>query len=215
MNDDELLKRIGRELRDDAARAPSADEDALSGSLDAAFEDRLFEKLALAETKVEAPRNLIPFPPNRSSLRSRWTAGVGIVFAAAAAFFLVQRAPSAALGSYELSSSSESMERGAENAPPALITATVGRPLTLVLRPTTKASATPDVHVFSVFGRERTAWISKVETATSGALRVTTEPAHAGRGELEVVVVPKDQRADAEPRLVFTKPLDVRASSKE
>ncbi len=215
MNDNELLKRIGRELRDDAARAPSADEDALSGSLDAAFEARLFEQLAVAETKAEAPRNLIPFPPNRSRLRSSWTAGVGIVFAAAAAFFLVQRAPSAALGTYELSSSTESMERGAEIAAPALITATVGRPLTLVLRPTTKASATPDVHVFSVFGRERTAWSAKVETATTGALRVTTEPAQAGRGELEVVVVPKNQRADTEPRLVFTKPLDVRASSKE
>lgn len=215
MNDDELLKQIGRELREDDARAPSADEDALSGSLDTAFEDRLFEKLAIAETKVEAPRNLIPFPPNRSRMRSTWTAGVGVVFAAAAAFFLVQRAPSAALGSYELSSSTESMERGAESAAPVLITATVGRPLTLVLRPTTKASATPDVHVFSVFGRERTAWRAKVETATSGALRVTTEPAQEGHGELEVVVVPKDQSADTEPRMVFTKPLDVRSSPKE
>ena len=111
MNDDELLKRLGRELRDDDARAPSDAEKALEGSLDDAFEDRLFETLGVAEVKAEPPRNLIPFPPNRARKTSTIAGGVALVFAAAAAFVLMQRGPSASLAGYELSASSERLER--------------------------------------------------------------------------------------------------------
>ena len=210
MNDDELLKRLGRELRDDDARAPSDAEKALEGSLDDAFEDRLFEKLGVSEAKAEAPRNLIPFPPNRAKKTSTIAGGVALVFAAAAAFVLMQRGPSAALGGYELSAASERLERGAEQAPDETIHASVGRPLTLVLRPTTTITSTPAVHVVAVLGGARREWPAQVETATTGAMRVVVTPDHPGAGDLSVILTAKGASVESEPRLVMSKPIDVR-----
>jgi hypothetical protein len=211
MNDDELLERLGRELRDDDARARSDAEKALEGSLDEAFENRLFDELGVADAKTEPPRNLIPFPPNRAKKTSTIAGGVAMVFAAAAAFVLMQRGPSASLGAYELSATSERLERSAALAPDETIHASTGRPLTLVLRPTTAATSAPEVHVRAVLGGTRHEWPARVETAASGALRVVVTPDHAGAGELSVILTAKGASVESEPRLVMSKPIDVRA----
>jgi hypothetical protein len=215
MNDEEaLLRSLGKAARDTRDAAPSPEEKALEGSLDAAFEDRLFAELGIAETAapaappVEAPRNVIPFPPNRARTSTRVFAGIGMAFAAAAAVLLVQRGGGERLGSYELTAQSARLERGAEEESVG-VTAAVGRPLTLVLRPAEKTSATPDVRVFAAFGANVQPWEANVEAAASGSLRVTVIPSAAGKGELRVRLAPKGDANEAHA-VTITRPLEVR-----
>jgi hypothetical protein len=221
MNDDELLRTLGKVARDDRDAPPSPDEGALEGALDGAFEDRLFAELGIAEgepaqpvapvapvTPAQAPRNVIPFPPNRARSTRRVFAGFGMAFAAAAAVVLVQRGGGERLGSYELSAQSERLERGAEVEETA-VTASVGRPLTLVLRPTAKTTASPEVRVTAAFGSDVRAWDAKVEVSATGSLRVTVVPATAGKGELRVRLAPKGDTNEDHAR-TLTRPLEVR-----
>jgi hypothetical protein len=212
MNDEELLRSLGKAAREDRDAPPSPDEKALEGSLDSAFEERLFAELGIAEAAparpVEAPRNVIPFPPNRARTSNRVFAGIGMVFAAAAAVVLVQRGGGERLGSYELTAQSARLERGAEEESVG-VTASVGRPLTIVLRPSEKTTVTPDVRVFAAFGSSVQAWDAKVEAAASGSLRVTVVPSAAGKGELRVRLSPKGDTNEARA-LTLTRPLEVR-----
>ena len=212
MNDEELLRSLGKVAREDRDAPPSPDEKALEGSLDAAFENRLFAELGIAESipaeTVEAPRNVIPFPPNRARSSNRVFAGIGMVFAAAAAVVLVQRGGGERLGSYELTAQSARLERGAEEESSS-VTASVGRPLTLVLRPAEKSTLTPEVRVVAAFGANVRTWEAQVEASASGSLRVTVVPSAAGKGELRVTLSPKGDTNEAHA-VVITRPLEVR-----
>jgi hypothetical protein len=220
MNDDELLRTLGKAARDDRDGPRTAAEHELEGTLDDAFEANLFGALGIAEPTIaesEAPRNVIPFPPNRArgSERGRQTgrivAGLTMTFAAAAAFVLVQRGTGERLGGYELSAQSERLERGVESAEETAIRASVGRPLTLVLRPQQRTSAIPRVEVFARFGGSDVALQANVEAAVSGSLRVTVVPTVAGEGELRVRLTPKGD-ANAAQVITIARPLDVRAA---
>jgi hypothetical protein len=222
MNDDELLRSLGKAAREDRDASPSPGEKALEGALDGAFEERLFAELGIAETasgtsgapaeerRAEAPRNVIPFPPNRARSTSRIFAGVGMAFAAAAAVVLVQRGGGERLGGYELSAQSERLERSDE-AESTTITASVGRPLTLVLRPTEKTTASPEVRVTAAFGAAPEAWDAKVESSATGSLRVTVVPAAPGKGELRVRLMPKGDTNEDHARTIV-RPLEVRTA---
>jgi hypothetical protein len=210
MNDDDLLKSLGKAVREDRAAESELEQHGLTGSLGQEFEDDLFGKLGIAEAKPEAPRNVIPFPPNRARQGSRVAAGLGMVFAAAAAFVLVQRGGGERLGSYELSGTGDRLERGAEVETNTL-TATVGRPLTLVLRPAEKTNVTPEVRVVATFGAAENVWAPRIETSASGALRVTVTPDTAGQGTLTVVLTPKGDTNEAHAQKL-ARPLDVRAT---
>ncbi len=216
MSNDNLLIHIGKALQD--ANRPensTAAERELEGSLDSAFENRLFEQLGVAEAQQETPRNLIPFPPNRAraSSTTRIAAVTGLFFAAAAAFFLVQRGPTSPLGTYEMSAQSDQLERGtaAPEGDSSEVTATVGRPFTLILRPTIQTSATPDVHVFATLDGQRVTWSAQIEQAQTGAIRVVTTPSSLGRGQLTVVLVPHGQSFTEQPRVELTRAIAVRA----
>lgn len=210
MNDDDLLKNLGKAVREERAADSELAQQGLTGNLGDAFEDNLFGKLGIAEARVEAPRNVIPFPPNRARQGNRVAAGLGMVFAAAAAFVLVQRSGGEHLGTYELSGSGDRLERGADVETNAL-TATVGRPLTLVLRPTEKTSITPDVRVVATFGTVQNVWAPRVEASASGALRVTVTPEAAGQGTLTVVLAPKGDTNEAHAQKL-SRPLEVRTA---
>jgi hypothetical protein len=210
MNDEDLLKSLGNAVREDRAAESELAQQGLTGNLGDAFEDDLFGKLGIAETKAEAPRNVIPFPPNRARQGNRIAAGLGMVFAAAAAVVLVQRGGGERLGAYELSGSGDRLERGAEVESPTL-TATVGRPLTLVLRPTEKTSVTPEVRVVATFGTVQNAWASRVESSASGALRVTVTPEVPGQGTLTVVLAPKGDTNEAHAQKL-SRALEVRVA---
>jgi hypothetical protein len=210
MNDDDLLSNLGKAVREERAADSELAQQGLTGNLGDAFEDDLFGKLGIAEARAEAPRNVIPFPPNRARQGNRVAAGLGMVFAAAAAFVLVQRSSGEHLGTYELSGSGDRLERGADGDTSKL-TATVGRPLTLVLRPTEKTSITPDVRVVVTFGTVQNLWSPRVETSASGALRVTVTPRAAGQGTLTVVLAPKGDMNDSHAQK-FSRPLEVRTT---
>lgn len=210
MNDEELLRTLGKAVREDRAAEAELAQQGLAGNLGEAFEDDLFGKLGIADAKVEAPRNVIPFPPNRARSGSRVAAGLGMVFAAAAAFVLVQRGGGDRLGTYELSGAGDRLERGAEVETNTL-NATVGRPLTLVLRPTERTTVTPEVRVVATFGSAQSVWSSRVEGSASGALRVTITPEAAGQGTLTVVLAPKGDTNEAHAQKL-SRPLEVRSA---
>lgn len=210
MNDEDLLKSLGKAVRDDRAAESELEQHELTGALGEAFEADLFGKLGIAEASVATPTNVIPFPPNRARQGGRIAAGLGMVFAAAAAFVLVQRSGGEHLGTYELSGVGDRLERGAEVETDAL-TATVGRPLTLVLRPTEKSALTPDVRVLATFGTVQNVWAPRVEASASGALRVTVTPSAVGRGTLTVVLSPAGDTNDAHAQRL-SRTLEVRSA---
>ncbi len=209
MNDDDLLKSLGKAIRDEAAARP---ERALEGSLDEAFEERVFGELGLpasAPAAEVAPRNVIPFPPNRARSTTRLAGGLGAVFAAAAAVALIQRGTGDRIGAYDLAAQSERLERGSEEVASARIVASVGRPLTLVLRPATQTTATPEVRVFATLGAETVSWAARIEASPTGAMRVTLTPDRAGSGVLKVVLSPEGDTQTDHAR-ALERPLEVR-----
>ena len=105
-----------------------------------------------------------------------------------------------------MSAQSDQLERGtaAPEGDSSEVRATVGRPFTLILRPTIQTSATPDVHVFATLDGQRVAWSAQIEQAETGAIRVVTTPSSLGRGQLTVVLVPRGQSFTEQPRVELT-----------